>query len=31
MWIELARGFTVEQIFADIESLGMLRMDGRLQ
>jgi hypothetical protein len=30
MWIELARGFTVEQIFP-VEELGMLKMDGPRQ
>jgi hypothetical protein len=31
MWIELARGFTVEQIFPNLEDLGMIRRDGPLQ
>jgi hypothetical protein len=31
MWVELARGFTVEQIFPNIELLGMVRRDGPLQ
>jgi hypothetical protein len=31
MWIELARGFTPEQIFPNLEELGMLRRDGPLQ
>ena len=31
MWIQLARGFSVEQIFPNIEELGMIRRDGPLQ
>jgi hypothetical protein len=31
MWVQLARGFTVEQIFPDLEDLGMIRHDGPLQ
>jgi hypothetical protein len=31
MWIQLARGFTVEQIFPNLEDLGMVRRDGPLQ
>jgi hypothetical protein len=31
MWIELARGFSVEAIFPNLEELGMLRRDGPLQ
>jgi hypothetical protein len=31
MWVQLARGFTVEQIFPNLEELGMIRQDGPLQ
>ena len=31
MWIQLARGFTVEQIFANLEDLGMIPEGRRLQ
>jgi hypothetical protein len=31
MWVQLARGFTVEQIFPNLEDLGMIRQDGPLQ
>jgi hypothetical protein len=31
MWVQLARGFTVEQIFPNLEDLGMIRRDGALQ
>jgi hypothetical protein len=31
MWVQLARGFTVEQIFPNLEDLGMIRRDGPLQ
>ena len=27
MWVQLARGFTVEQIFPNLEDLGMIRRD----
>jgi hypothetical protein len=31
MWIQLARGFTVEQIFPNLEELGMIPGGRRLQ
>jgi hypothetical protein len=31
MWIQLARGFTVEQIFPNLEDLGMIARDKPLQ
>ena len=31
MWVQLARGFTVEQIFANLEDLGMIPEGRRLQ
>jgi hypothetical protein len=31
MWVQLARGFTVEQIFPNLEDLGMIRRDRPLQ
>jgi hypothetical protein len=31
MWVQLARGFTIEQIFPNLEDLGMIRRDGPLQ
>jgi hypothetical protein len=31
MWVQARRGFTVEQIFPDLEELGMIRRDSRLQ
>jgi len=30
MWVQLARGFTVEQIFPNLEDLGMIKRDGPL-
>jgi len=29
--VQLARGFTIEQIFPNLEDLGMIRRDGPLQ